>query len=98
MIRYEGTINRFFTRDSVADVVSGLPKIQTPMMDLLFPQSARKQKASPYLSLDEVTGAIGSVPLTARGGSSVSIDGTGKSARLSNRVNLSQQLFFLPEI
>jgi hypothetical protein len=93
MIRYEGTINRFFTRDSVADVVSGLPKIQTPMMDLLFPQSARKQKASPYLSLDEVTGAIGSVPLTARGGSSVSIDGTGKKRTIIEPCELKPATF-----
>ena len=93
MIKYEGTINKFFTRQAVADVVTGLPKLQTPMMDLLFPAAARKQKASPFLSLEEVTGAIGAVPLTARGGSSVSIDGTGKKRTIIEPCELKPSTF-----
>ena len=93
MIKYEGQINKFFTRQAVADVVTGLPKLQTPMMDLLFPAGARKQKASPFLSLEEVTGAIGTVPLTARGGSSVSIDGTGKKRSIIEPCELKPSTF-----
>ena len=86
MIKYEGTINKLFTRQAVADVVSGLPKLQTPMMDLLFPSSARRQKASPFLTLEEVTGAIGTVPLTARGGSSVVFGGAGQRIQFALHV------------
>lgn len=93
MIKYENTINKYFSRDAVADVVSSLPKLQTPMMDLLFPQSARKQKASPFLTLEEVTGAIGTVPLTARGGSSVSIDGAGKKRTIIEPCELKPSTF-----
>lgn len=93
MIKYEGQINKFFTRQAVADVVTGLPKLQTPMMDLLFPQAARRQKASPFLSLEEVTGAIGSIPLTARGGQSVSIDGTGKKMNIIEPCELKPSTF-----
>lgn len=93
MIKYENTINKYFSRDAVADVVSSLPKLQTPMMDLLFPSSARKQKASPFLTLEEVTGAIGTVPLTARGGSSVSIDGTGKKRMIIEPCELKPSTF-----
>lgn len=93
MIKYEGTVNKFFTRQAVADAVSALPKLQTPMMDLLFPTSARKQKASPFLTLEEVTGAIGTVPLTARGGSSVSIDGTGKKRMIIEPCELKPSTF-----
>lgn len=93
MVKYEGTLNKLFTREAVADVVSGLPKLQTPMMDLLFPASARKQKASPFLTLEEVTGAIGTVPLTARGGSSVSIDGTGRKLDIIEPCELKPSRF-----
>lgn len=93
MIKQTAVINKYFTRQAVADTVSALPKIQTPMMDFLFPQSARRQKASPFLTMDEVQNAIGTVPLTARGGASVSIDGTGKKRLIIEPCELKPSRF-----
>lgn len=93
MIKYEGQINKLFSRQAVADVVTGLPKIQTSMLDFLFPQSARVQKSSPFLQLDEVTGAIGTVPLSGRGSPSVSTDGVGKTRSIIEPCELKPSRF-----
>ncbi|WP_262373102.1 hypothetical protein [Treponema phagedenis] len=43
-----GSLNAFFNLKNFTDVVSGLPKPQTPMTDLLFPAASRKQNKSVY--------------------------------------------------
>jgi hypothetical protein len=69
-----GTLRAFFSQASVADIVTELPKPLTPMTDLLFPPSARKQKQSPLIRTEEVRTETGAIPLIRRGSSSYPVD------------------------
>ena len=73
-IKNFGTFSKYFTQESVADIVSNLPKPTTPLMDLLFPANRRVQKASPFVSVADIQGVTGAVPLVRRDGRSVPID------------------------
>ena len=75
-IKNFGTFSKCFTQESVADIVSNLPKPTTPLMDLLFPANRRVQKASPFVSVADIKGVTGAVPLVRRDGRSVPIDPT----------------------
>lgn len=82
MIREFGKFSRYFTQQGVADMVSKMPKPTTPMMDLLFPAGRRVQKASPFVSVEDITDATGAVPLVRRDGRSVPLDGGKKTRKL----------------
>ncbi|WP_252723041.1 hypothetical protein [Treponema phagedenis] len=58
-----GALNAFFNLKNFTDVVSGLPKPQTPMTDLLFPAASRKQKTSPYIAVADIQNVTGAVPV-----------------------------------
>lgn len=73
-IKNFGTFSRYFSQQSVADIVAGLPKPTTPLMDLLFPAGRRVQKASPFVPVADIQGVTGAVPLVRRDGRSVPID------------------------
>lgn len=73
-IKNFGTFSKYFTQESVADIVANLPKPTTPLMDLLFPANRRVQKASPFVSVADIQGVTGAVPLVRRDGRSVPID------------------------
>lgn len=73
-IKNFGTFSKYFTQESVADIVASLPKPTTPLMDLLFPANRRVQKASPFVSVADIQGVTGAVPLVRRDGRSVPID------------------------
>jgi hypothetical protein len=76
MIKQFGRLTPFFSQKSVADIVTELPKPLTPMTDLLFPPSARKQKQSPFISVEEVRAETGAAPLIRRGSASYPVDTT----------------------
>ncbi|MDR1278638.1 MAG: major capsid protein [Treponema sp.] len=76
MIKQFGILLAFFSQKIVADIVSELPKPLTPMADFLFPPSARKQKQSPFISIEEVKAETGAIPLIRRGSSSFPVDTT----------------------
>lgn len=82
MIKEFGKFSRYFTQQAVADIVSRMPKPSTPMMDLLFPASKRVQKASPFVSVEDITQATGAVPLVRRDGRSYPVDGDAKTRKL----------------
>lgn len=65
---------KYFTKEKIADIISKTKKPSTPWTDLLFPEDKRIQKASPYISLQDIVDEIGAVPLTRRDGRSVPID------------------------
>lgn len=75
-IKNFGKFSKYFTQQSVADIVSTLPKPTTPLMDLLFPANRRVQKNSPYIAVSDIEDVIGAVPLVRRDGRSVPIDVT----------------------
>ena len=76
MIKQFGTFSKFFSQNSIADIVSALPKPSTPMADFLFPEAKRQQKHSPFVAIEDITEETGAVPLVLRGGRSIPIDPT----------------------
>lgn len=82
MIKQFGTFSKFFSQNSIADIVSALPKPSTPMADFLFPEAKRQQKHSPFVAIEDITEETGAVPLVLRGGRSIPIDPTGKKRTL----------------
>ena len=71
----KGRINAFFSLKNFTDVITALPKPQTPMTDLLFPQGVRKLKTSPYIAVQDIENETGAVPVVIRGSKSYSVDG-----------------------
>jgi hypothetical protein len=93
MIKLFGTLRAFFSQKAVADIVSDLPKPQTPMADFLFPPSARKQKQSPFISVEEVKTETGALPLIRRGSSSYPVDTTETTRTLIEVDPISPSVF-----
>ncbi len=77
-----GRLNAFFNLRNFVDVLTSLPKPQTPMTDLLFPQSKRKQKTSPYIAVSDVKSETGAVPVILRGTKSYAVGQGTKKAEL----------------
>lgn len=73
--RITGRLDAFFNLKNFTEVVEALPKVQTPMADLLFPESKRKTVASPYIDAKDIEDETGAVPVVVRGAKSYSIDG-----------------------
>jgi hypothetical protein len=93
MIKLFGRLLAFFSQKAIADIVSELPKPQTPMMDFLFPPSARKQKQSPYISLEEIKAETGALPLIRRGSQSYPVDTTETTRTLLEVDPVSPSVF-----
>lgn len=83
-------LNGFFTQGNIAEVLTKLAKPNSPLRDFLFPESNRKQKASPYIALHEIENATGALPVVMRGAQSYPVN-TGKDA-----VNLFEPAGFRP--
>ncbi|QEK09907.1 major capsid protein [Treponema phagedenis] len=88
-----GALNAFFNLKNFTDVVSGLPKPQTPMTDLLFPAASRKQKTSPYIAVADIQNVTGAVPVVLRGTKSYAVGGDKKSLGMIEVQPLSMNRF-----
>ncbi len=75
----DGHLNTFFNLKNFTDVVTSLPKPQTPLTDLFFPQGKRKQKTSPLIAVSDIQNETGAVPVVVRGTKSFSVDSGKKS-------------------
>lgn len=73
-LNINSTLSAFFTQKNISDVVLKMSKPQSPIKDLLFPASARKQKASPFIAISEVKNATGAVPIVKRGAASYPVN------------------------
>jgi hypothetical protein len=93
MIRQFGRLTPFFSQKSIADIVGTLAKPLTPMMDFLFPPSARKQKQSPFISVEEVRTETGALPLIRRGSASYPVDTTETTRTLIEVDPVSPSVF-----
>ncbi|MDR1575676.1 MAG: major capsid protein, partial [Treponema sp.] len=93
MIKQFGRLTPFFSQASIADIVGELPKPLTPMTDLLFPPSARKQKQSPFISVEEVKTETGAIPLIRRGSASYPVDTTETTRTLIEVDPVSPSVF-----
>lgn len=89
----QGRLNTFFNLKNFADVISTLPKPQTPMTDLLFGQGKRKQKTSPYIAIQDIQNETGAVPVILRGSKSYGVDSGKKSIGMIEVQPLSMNKF-----
>lgn len=78
-MRIEGRLKKFFNVKNFTDVISSLPKPQTPMTNLLFPPAKCKQKTSPVIAVMDIENETGAVPVVARGTKSYSVDSGKRS-------------------
>ncbi len=69
-----GRLNAFFSLKNFVDVLTSLPKPKTPMTELLFPRSRRKQTTSPYIAISDIQYETGAVPVILRGTKSYPVD------------------------
>jgi hypothetical protein len=93
MIKRFGILLALFSQKLIADIVSELPKPLTPMTDLLFPPSARKQKQSPFIAIEEVKTETGAIPLIRRGSPSYPVDTTETTRTLIEVDPVSPSVF-----
>ena len=92
MPRIESTLQSFFTTKHLTDVLISLPKPQTPIKDLLFPESKRKQKTSSVIGIAEVENTTGAVPVVTRGSASYPVNEGKKD------INVLQPEGFKPSV
>ena len=65
-------LRRYFTPAEVARLLRLLPKLQTPIMDLVYPESQRNSSMLPLSEIKDITGAV---PVVRKGTRSQPIDG-----------------------
>ena len=81
-LNIQSTLSAYFTPRNIQDVLLKMPKPKSPIKDLLFPESHKKQKTSPFLSIAEVGNATGAVPVVKRGAASYPVGDGGKDIDL----------------
>lgn len=94
MVKYTGQLNRYFKKDSIADIVSELPKPVMTLTDMFFPANRRVQKHSSLISLEDITAETGAVPLVRRGGHSVPVDPNSKTVQFIDLDGIIISRFF----
>ena len=77
-INVTNSIKSFLSLDKFSKTVSEMPKLFTPMTDLIFPPAVREQKTSPYIAISDIKDETGAVPVTKRGSQSYPV---GKDAQ-----------------
>lgn len=80
--RITGRLDTFFNLKNFTDVVTSLPKPQSPMTELLFPVSKRKTVTSPFIASKDIEDETGAVPVIVRGSKSYSVDGEKKTLNM----------------
>jgi hypothetical protein len=70
---------KYFTVPEIVRLLKGLPPLKTPVMDLVYPEARRKQKASAFISLAEVQNIVGAAPVVRKGTRSQPLD-TGETS------------------
>ncbi|MEL5719863.1 MAG: major capsid protein [Treponemataceae bacterium] len=81
-LNIDSTLSAYFTPRNIQDVLLKMPKPKSPIKDLLFSESNKKQKTSPFLSIAEVQNATGAVPVVKRGAASYPVGDSGKDVDL----------------
>lgn len=89
-LNIQSTLSAYFTPRNIQDVLLKMPKPKSPIKDLLFSESNKKQKTSPFLSVSEVKDVTGAVPVVKRGAASYPV-GSG-----SEEIELIQPEGFKP--
>ncbi|MBI4691705.1 MAG: major capsid protein [Nitrospirae bacterium] len=74
-------LRKYFTPKAIAQMLSNLPVIKTPVMDRIYPEAKRKQHQLPVLGINEITQVIKNVPVVRRGTPAIPI--TGDSQQIS---------------
>lgn len=77
-----GALAPYFTQDAIADMVSDLPPVETPIKNLLYPEANQKQKNSPYIKVSDIIDTTGAPPVVRRGSRAYPVDGTSEENRL----------------
>ncbi|MGF7110186.1 major capsid protein [Treponema pedis] len=77
-LNIDSTLSAYFTPRNIQDVLLKMPKPKSPIKDLLFSESNKKQKTSPFLSIAEVHNATGAIPVVKRGAASYPVGDSGK--------------------
>lgn len=60
-------VRQYFTPKSIAQKLSTLPKLESPVMDTFFPEAKRRQWPLPVIGLDHIAKTTRSVPVIRRG-------------------------------
>jgi len=82
---FEQTFTKFkkyFGRGNFARILKGLPKLSTPVMDLVYPESHRRQYPSALIPLAKIQARTGSVPVVRRGSASYGVAGRSGNIQL----------------
>ena len=89
-LNIQSTLSAYFTPRNIQDVLLTMPKPKTPIRDLLFSESNKKQKTSPFISKGEIKDVTGAIPVVKRGAASYPV-GSG-----SEESNIIQPEGFKP--
>ena len=68
-------LKKYFGRGEFARILKELPKLSSPIMDMMYPEARRRQWPSSLIPLGKITRDTGSVPVVRRGGSSYGVTG-----------------------
>lgn len=80
-VNYSARLSKWFAIPNIADIVSQLPKPETPMKDLFF-ANRQKQRSTAFVTVEEIQRITGAVPLVKRGSRSYPLDSGSKTRQL----------------
>lgn len=66
-------IRKFFTREAIAKSLQAMPELSTPVIDLLFPPTARVNHPLPIIGVDDLGLPMGNIPVVRRGAPSIGL-------------------------
>lgn len=72
-------LRKYFTPAAVAKTLQGLPPISTPVMDLVYPESARVNHPLPVIGADEISKVVKNAPVVKRGTRAVPVGGASEA-------------------
>ncbi len=81
-IKNTTTLNKYFAKEKIADIVASLPAPDMTLTNMLFPVEKRIQKTSPFISIEDIEAETGAVPLVTRGSQSLSVDDVSKTTKI----------------
>lgn len=89
----EINLRKYFTPSAIAKTLASLPPLNTPVMDLIYPESVRVNHPLPVIGIDEISAAIKNVPVVKRGTPAVPIEGESVSITYIEAQPVETELF-----
>ena len=87
------SFRNYFTRAALLEALNRLPSLRTPIMDLIYPESVRKNHPFDKLTVTDLGLPTKNIPLIKRGSQSYALTPDESSIKIIDPANLTPSMF-----